>query len=139
MTVHNKYIPEKLEFGYYKFIIETSSCPLCSLNMIKLVDGSPFPTYRELTFQEQCKRAGIVLESNACVDNKYICQSCADAGKANFTCAKCNESKPSYKVQESIGYPEEYLCKDCYATVSAKKWDETIEKLREDHKYDWNV
>ena len=59
------------------------------------------------------------------------------AGKADFLCALCNERKSTDKIQESIGDAPEFLCKDCYDTVSAKIWDDKLDELQEAHRYDY--
>jgi len=99
-------------------------------------ERSIFPTYHEIDFEHQVKIAAWEIMSDIKVDDKYICQGCADSGKANFLCALCNERKSSNKKQESFGDPPEYLCRDCYESISAKTWDDKEKELSEEHRWD---
>lgn len=84
------------------------------------------------------KRANMVYLSSTQVDGDPICKECEAAGKADFLCALCEKRYPSSEVKESIGWPAEFLCKNCYETKPAKIWDEKVDELQEDHRYDFD-
>jgi len=64
-------------------------------------------------------------------------QSALRKGKASFVCTLCNERRTSDQVQERFGDPPEFLCKICYSSVSALKWDQKNKELNEAHRYDF--
>ena len=43
------------------------------------------------------------------------------------------------KIQDQFGDPSEFLCSDCYETVSAKEWNNIENILIEKHIYDHNI
>ena len=123
-------------------MFDTDICPICNKHMIKQwpknYDNPYFPNYIEMTQQAQAERAGVVFRSNVTVDEHYICVECAEAGKADFLCVLCNERKSTDKIQERYGDPPDFLCKDCYKTVSAEVWETKCDELREEHRYDFD-
>ena len=135
------YCPHIIGKQYAEMLVEIGVCSICKNYMIPDYDGqyrrSVFPLYRYLNFDAQVERAGWEKMSSITVDDKYICQKCAESGKADFLCALCNERKPSDKNKESYGDPPEFLCCDCYENVSAKTWEEKTSELYDVHKYDW--
>lgn len=129
-------IIENTHVVYLEMVIEATKCYLCKKIMLPKKSGRIFPKYMNMDQDAQMKRAGFVYSTNIEVDGKRICVECKNAGKADIQCVLCNEKKPSDKVQQSFGYPPEYLCKDCYETKPAKIWEEKCDKLLEDHLYD---
>jgi len=119
------------------FELRVEKCPSCGKPMMDKCKYGIFPFYTGNNQEAQMKEKGVVFRSTATMGNDPICVECKDADKASFKCALCKEMKPSSKEEESFGDPAEYLCKDCYATVPAKVWDDKAEKLRHDHQYDW--
>jgi len=119
------------------FELRVECCPFCGRPMMDKCGYGIFPFYMGNNQESQMKERGVVFRSSATINNKHICVECKKAGKASFKCALCKEMKSSSKEEESFGDPTEYLCKDCYATVPAKEWDEKVERLRKDHQYDW--
>lgn len=128
---------------YIEFLLEGRECHLCNAIMLKKTkpehsyDGL-FPNYVRINQEAQMKAAGITFQSSVKVDDEPICKECAEAGKADFLCAMCEQRKPTSKINESYGDPAEYLCKDCYETVPAKVWDEKLDQLSEAHRYDFD-
>ncbi len=120
-----------------KFELETTQCASCRRPMLKKAKEGLFPFTYDFTQEKQMKSLGVVLESSSRIDDDKICVECEAVGKASITCVLCDTVKPSSKKQESFGDPAEYLCSDCYATVSAKVWDEKTEKLRKAHRWDF--
>jgi hypothetical protein len=143
--LHDFVPPVIFEGGVHAYgfmIVELHKCPKCKKMMIRRDNSStwyrsPFPRYANYDFSLQLKRAGWVLESSVMVDDEFICQECADAGKADFECFLCKERKPTDRIQERYGDPADFLCKDCYETVPAKVWDDTSDKLMDSHRYDY--
>jgi hypothetical protein len=135
----DEFIPKKIEgTNYALMLVQTSICPICGKTMIKAEkERGLFPSYIRHDQETQMKRAGFVFRGNTLVDDESICTECEKAGKANFLCQLCNERKPTNKQQESFGWPSVFLCSDCYETVSAKAWEEKCDKLREEHRYDF--
>ncbi len=132
------------ENRYAEMLVEVHVCPLCHKCMMPRIEGSYrvserniFPHYREIDYETQLKRAGWLLMSDVKVDDKYICLDCERTGKADFLCALCGQRKPTSKKREAFGDPPEYLCDDCYETVSAKAWDEKQMELYAAHRWDF--
>ena len=126
---------------YVEILLEGKYCHTCKKVMIKegspLMRGGPFPNYHKIGIKEQAANAGLEFMSGIKVDNREICISCKEAGKADFLCRLCNTRKPSDKIKESFGDPPDYLCTDCYEIVPAKQWDEMTDRLRSEHQYDF--
>lgn len=137
-----KYRPKIHDEGnwiYVEMLLEAKKCNSCQKIMIDDINNAFFPKYFKLNRAEQMIQADMVYTSSVLMNGKLICVECEKKGKANFLCYLCNKTKTSEKVHESFGYPTDYLCSDCYETVPAKKWNEVIDELNEDHKYDFNV
>ena len=99
--------------------------------------GKLFPMYIKIDQKAQMKEAGLVYQTSIFVDDEPICEECEKLGKADFECAICEKRHTTDKIEESIGYPPEFLCKNCYETVSAKEWNEKYDELLKDHRYDF--
>ena len=139
MTDIHKHIPEIVQDisgnKYAKVLIELHKCPSCKALAVNL--DEPFPLYYELHLRAQVQRAGIGILSHVSIDHgDYICKKCEAEDKALFKCVLCEQDRKSSEIEDSFGLPPEHLCKSCYASVPAKKWDETVERLRREHRYD---
>ena len=138
-----EYCPKVLEDGYAEMLVKLEKCPICDTNMLAPHDErcsyerSLFHLYWRIDFKHQLKNAGWHLMSDIKVDDKYICQDCASAGKANFLCALCGERKPTDKKRDSFGDPPDHLCIDCYESATAKVWNDKVEELEELHRWDF--
>lgn len=132
----DSYIPDVIEDRYARFLLALEKCPSCHKYMIVRPHRArnTFPRYHKLTFEAQVKAAEFVITSDSQVDDKYICEDCAGAGKASFICALCKQRKSSDKIQERIGDPPEFLCADCYETVPAKEWESIWNQLERSHR-----
>jgi len=128
--------------AYGLMMVELHRCPICSKWMlykeVKRWEGTPFPRWVKIDFDAQLKKAGWVTVSQVKVDDHHICDECASAGKADFLCALCGKRKPTSEIQERFGDPSEFLCKQCYETVPAKQWEEKVESLEADHRWDFD-
>lgn len=121
-------------------------CPLCKRPMVYAPAdslkrcGSRWGAYHDggNTIEAQCKRGGIVLKSGATdKNNDAICEECAAAGASSFVCSHCKKEQKTDQIEESFGYPPEFLCKPCYSTVPAAEWNALVKKLYEAHRYDF--
>lgn len=56
----------------------------------------------------------------------YACAECSTNGKIKVECARCAEMRPLDQIQETVC--GDHFCKTCYATMTAKAWDEMIEE-----------
>ena len=136
--VMENYEPDILEGKYARFLLRVSYCPECGRPMVVRPGRArdPFPYYFKLSFEAQVRAGGFCVRSDAIAGNEYICEDCAQAGRAWFHCELCKCKLPTDKIQEQFGDPPEYLCADCYASVSAKEWDEMCDALEAEHKWD---
>jgi len=117
--------------------VRAEKCELCGRVMIPKAPSGIYANYFEDTQEEQAKRKKLQFISDIKVDGKYICQDCADKGKADFLCVMCKERKQSDKKEISFGDPKEYLCTDCYETVPAKDWDLKVDEMENLHRWDY--
>ena len=133
------YKPEIVESRYALFLVRLDRCVECKRFMVVRPRNArdTFPYYHKLDFDAQAKAGNLGIKSGSLVDNSPICEDCEAAGKARFVCALCKKMKSSDKIQRQVGDPAEYLCADCYQTVPAEKWDESLKELIEDHKWDY--
>lgn len=123
---------------YATFLVQIEECWTCKNNMVKEPSGQhPFPLHYRFSFDQQRRRAAFTYRSNIKVDNEYICIECEEAGKATFKCALCKERHDSDEKHTSIGDWPEFLCIPCYETVPARVWEDKIEELEEEHRYDF--
>jgi hypothetical protein len=132
----NRFTPKAIYSGGILFV-RLSTCYTCKRKMIEKPRNirGLFPPWIDNNFDAQIKRAGWGVTSSADVDGHTICQQCADDGKATFLCALCGERKPTDKIKDDFGrHRIDYLCLDCYKTVSAKVWQEKVNELRERHR-----
>jgi hypothetical protein len=131
--------PYIIEHNYALMLVCISECPICKKPMVYIGKDHwrLFPSYWKLQAKTQIQRAGWTIESNEKQEGEYVCIECLKAGKITFVCSLCEIRKPTSKIQESIGYPPEHLCIDCYETKTAKEWEEILTKLKAKHTYDF--
>ena len=124
---------------YGVMMVELEVCPLCTQVMIMEPgrNGHPFPTALQDTFTAQRLRAGWQTQSEVQQGHDYICTACAEAGRATFVCALCEQERPSSEVHDSWGDPVESLCTTCYQTVPAAIWEAKTKQLYERHRWDF--
>lgn len=127
--------------------LPVQDCPVCKRPMLNcrawtyanLVSAQSIRGFHAAeTIEKQLERAGIQAPSGI-EDKNYhqVCLGCRTSDGLQVECALCNEMRPSSQIKESFGDPAEHLCKTCYATVPAQRWEAAVEGLREQHKYDW--
>lgn len=134
------YVPEIVGNGkYVKFLLLLDECHKCKRPMVarpKEAWGT-FPHYRRLTFSAQAEAAGLVVNSSVKVDDRPICTECVGAGRADFLCALCQKRKSTDKIREQFGDPPEFLCVDCYGSVTAREWGRKVNELHDRHRFDF--
>lgn len=132
------YIPKKVDTNLYTFFVRTKICPVCKKQMVRSQLGVVTFGNDPLSFHSQCAAAGIVLESHAEDEHgNAICKECVDNGRAKFICSLCRRTFPTDMIQKSVGsYLRSHLCKECFNTVSAKEWEDKVQELEENHKWD---
>lgn len=137
------YKPEVIEAKhrgiYALMLVQLCRCPICDTLMLYIPESLalPFPAFFKITAKAQAERAGWAMMSLEKQDGKCVCENCLKAGKITFECSLCSEKKPTSKIQESIGYPAEHLCTDCYTTVPAEKWLKKLRALEQAHRWDY--
>ena len=131
------FTPQKVG-GHFVFRVRTERCGQCEKQMICKPESSnrTFPDYYKDNLEAQAKRAWLVINSANEFNGRFICECCVKSGSVNFTCELCHETKKTNEIEESFGASEHHLCKKCYETVPAKYWDEKVEELNDDHKWD---
>jgi hypothetical protein len=129
------FTPTILEPGYGIVVVGVEKCSHCHQPMTNF----SVPTYLRINKEAQLKRAGWKAKSSveSDVDGGSICQECADAGVAKFTCALCKQARPYADEQERYGDPAEYLCIHCFKTVTAHDWEKALGEIYERHKWDY--
>ena len=120
-----------------QFNLHTEKCYCCGKQMMVKDKSNLFPFCFAENQEAQMKKQGVVFRSSSEKDNERICVECEAKGMASFICAICGERRDSSSVQESFGAPAEYLCKDCYSTVPAEKWEKKTKELSESHRWDF--
>ena len=145
----DEYIPEIVsnERGdlFAKSLIPLTACSICGNKMLRFRSyyyrkfEAMYPAWYKANLRSQLKRAGIKIPSEVKdKDDELICEECAEAGLATFTCAMCEEERSSVLKKVSFGIdPPEYLCTVCYGSVTAKEWDDKYRELQKTHQYDW--
>ena len=137
-----EYVPKKINSRLAAFAVEIEPCAICNKDMVSkpieyaFSNGNTFPICTN-SFDSQVKAGGFVIRSNATIDGEYICKDCASKGLADFECDLCNKRYPTSDIKKSIGDPADYLCVHCYASCSAKIWDEAVNQLEDEHRYDF--
>lgn len=122
-----------------RIIVKVSSCACCNRNMIsRRWKRAPDYYLIEGRLSDWMEARRFVYDSDAVDSNdEPICEICKKEGKSSFKCAICDEIKPSSKIKHSFGDPAEYLCVDCYNSVSAAEWDKKVDALEGAHRYDF--
>lgn len=122
---------------YVEMLIPFVKCASCGKMMFKKDKSNVFCKNRHYKQESQLEIIDGVFESDVPNDKGPICECCKEAGLATFVCDICGQELPTDKIQESFGYPsEEFLCKYCYESVSAKVWEEKCNELQESYKWD---
>lgn len=135
------YTPTLYYGRYAMMLVELDVCPVCNRLMMPnhgISRHSLFPTAPNASEEMQLKNAGWVRSGRTWLNGQYVCEECERNGRVLFICEICGKEQSCDEVQESFGDPPEYLCKGCYATVSAKEWDEKARGLRESHRWDFD-
>jgi hypothetical protein len=127
------------EGGYGILMVRLRKCKYCGGWMFDEENSYPSPCY-ENGIDKQLERAGWKKQGYVGMQtlDVQICEECVGKDAKTFLCAICGKQKKSSEIEECIGYSAEYLCKDCFSSISAKEWDEKVEELEEKHKWDYS-
>jgi len=131
-------IEDKRYAVYIAFALEGHRCPLCGVVMIPKV-GNGFPLYNLYTQTEQVKKARLKFEGLASpvYGDQVLCEDCSKT-EVKFQCSHCEQTQGMDQVKQMIGAdPADYLCLTCFKTVTAEKWEDLVDELRERHRYDY--
>lgn len=137
------FVPKVIHNGYAIMLVRVMECATCGKLMVNKpksredLEQNIFPAYISVSFENQLKRANWVQQSSAKVDGRYVCMECVVAGRVEFLCALCKDRKSSDKEQASFGDPPEFLCSDCFTTVTAQIWDQKVDELEKRHRWDF--
>ena len=79
------------------------------------------------------------------IDNMIACLPTIErvdspCDRAGFVCALCRKRKVLSKIQQQFGLSNDYpdfLCSDCYSSVTAREWDKIGRELQNDHEDDF--
>jgi len=98
-----------------------------------------FPKYHKKTLLAQTTANDWYFRTDFRNTEGYICEVCANSGKASFFCEACETEKPPEKIKKRFGDPDQasYLCSDCYLALTAHDWDKLIDRLEDKHRYDY--
>ena len=122
-------VPDRDDSAF--FILPISHCANCDTIMY----GSA--THGVPSIDVQLKRAQWHRASGVSspAHGGYLCQPCSVI--ASFKCHLCGEIRPMGEVKARIGDPPDFLCTTCFETVTAREWHEAVEKLNNEHRYDY--
>lgn len=125
------------ERGYGIVLVRLRECSYCGAWMFD--EQKAFSNIGKNEIREQLKRAKWERqgELGMATLGTLICTKCIENGAESLECALCKKEKKSFEIKKCIGYPAEYLCKECYSTVSAEIWDIKVNELEENHKWDY--
>ena len=136
------YVAQKVEGeeGCYLIKVRVLICKMCKHPLMPTNLGSMYGKtmpWLKPAIAQQLDRAGILLHNAVGTsDGGPICCICSQ-GEPIHECYLCKKKWYSGQLKESFGYPQDHLCLECYSTVPALKWDETVQELEEAHLYDF--
>ena len=130
------YIVSKNRESVYAVML--AELPLCGCCEVPILPKGPWPMWVNIDGKAQSKLAGWKQPSDVYFNSRPVCSDCVKENRITFQCRLCQQDRPSSQVQETIGYPSDYLCSVCYGSVSAKEWEAVLMKLEERHRYDFS-
>lgn len=134
-----KILEDRGSRAYVSFLLEIDHCPICNRLMMPYQkgDGGDFPVYFKISQEVQMAALGIVATGRHIPGRDgRACSVCTSEGKITFRCVLCEETRTSDQLQGE--YHEEPLCNICYATRSAKEWEEKLEDISKRHQWDYS-
>lgn len=134
-----EFLPEVIDEvnGYGIILIRLRKCTYCNAWMFDERKSNLEIGKNEIG--EQLKRAGWKRQGELGMSTlgTLICEDCIRNNAESFKCVLCGKKKKSSEIKRCIGYPAEYLCKECYSSVAAEIWDKKVEELEKMHKWDY--
>lgn len=130
-------IEDKLRSVYIAVAIECHRCPRCGVVMLPSSLAAA-PKFYRYAWDAQVKR--LFAKKEGLASPKYgdqiLCEDCSKT-EVKFTCAHCDQEWGMEQIKTSIGYPAEYLCLTCFKTLTAERWEDIENTLRQSHKHDY--
>ena len=120
--------------GYGLVLVQIDRCPTCGRWMVDR--DRPWPGWYAINFDAQMRQIGWRESTSVGGDRGTICSRCKEEGRATFTCKSCGTVRTVDQVQTQFGDPPDFLCKTCYETVFAKRWNKLVNALEKKHRYD---
>lgn len=125
------------DFFYMKVMLD--KCDQCKKRMTRYTRRTieslmNRPNFEEL--EKEFKEEDIVFKSKG---GKWLFEERCEACQENMVmkCYNCKKTVPFEQVKISIGDEPDHLCKECYANIPAKEWDDLIDKLEDLHRWDY--
>lgn len=132
-TDFKPFIVDQSEDTTYAVILERlGHCSIC---------GRPIANKRDLEYIQrwygkQMKLLGAVpfgMETPG-KEGEMVCMECRRQGRVTFKCVLCGEERPATLLKEE--HSRGCLCQVCYESKSAKEWEETVDRLLDEGRYD---
>lgn len=118
--------------------VRLEKCPECGRFMVQRSLSDVLRDLQMSNLHNQDIKEIAVNSVSYDTDFKHICDRCEKAGRVTFRCYLCEQEYPTSEVEWSVGDPRECLCKSCYGTVSAERWDNAVGELEKAHRYDYH-
>lgn len=110
------------------------TCDICKSDMVSTFYGNRSIPYE---ISQQIKSIGVKFGSQIRNhENREVCSECVE--NITVKCYNCLEVRKVSEIQERFGDPADCLCKYCFETVTAKRWEELCDHLEDEHRYDYD-
>jgi len=126
-------------YAFVTFALQIRSCPICDRLMMYPKVRGLFPGVAFMQQKDQMKALDIVGVGEAIPGDtwgRHACEICTAEGKVFFECFICKEQRPANERHKDVYH--EAVCNTCYETIPAKQWDEIMDEIDADHKYDYD-
>jgi hypothetical protein len=131
-----EFTPYLIDANHIAVAVQCSTCAECGRNMIGDLHGRALSVYPRHALVDQLKRADVGrLSGRYNAAGRLLCADCAPV-HARFHCVLCKEARAG-TPQYSEGDPAEFLCVPCFEQRTAKEWDEAVQELRKNHRWDF--
>ena len=103
--------------------VSLNHCHCCNTAMLPML---PPEWFQHVAPQaSQMAALGVSVQSSETTpEGDRLCVNCEDSEEVKYLCALCHAHKPYSEVETSAG--SRFLCSQCFGTVTAKVWQETI-------------
>jgi len=106
-----------------------------SANTLKRANcwGSSY-TPRGDSIESQLARAAMSIEDSTEVGGQKVCGECVKAGTVQVECQGCHKQVSLNETHFSI--PPDYICAECFQTLTAANYADLVEEIETKHQYD---